>query len=154
MSSAAKRPWNLKKPETVRRPQVSYGWPTKALPPDPRIALAKRIPIEEEVIRYGVKLKRRGDELVGPCPKCGGDDRFSINTKEQLWNCRGCEKGGDVIDLVQHMDDVLFMMAVEMLVGVPPAQAKPKSNGHAERVCNLRRTSAPGSTKTKTARPI
>jgi DNA primase len=34
----------------------------------------------------------------------GGYDRFSINPKEQVWNCRGCAKGGDAISLVAHLD--------------------------------------------------
>ena len=30
-------------------------------------------------------------EFAGPCPHCGGTDRFSINTKDQVFNCRGAE---------------------------------------------------------------
>jgi DNA primase len=46
-----------------------------------------------------LKLRRSGRELVGPCPVCGGTDRFSVNTVKQLWLCRGCGKSGDVIAL-------------------------------------------------------
>jgi phage/plasmid primase-like uncharacterized protein len=43
-------------------------------------------------------------EWAGPCPVCGGDDRFSVNTDLQAWNCRGCERGGrDSISLVGHV---------------------------------------------------
>ena len=65
--------------------------------------------------RYGA-LKRAGaGEHVGPCPVCGGKDRFSVNVKKQLWNCRGCGKGGDAIALVRHVDGVTFAQAVERL---------------------------------------
>ena len=65
--------------------------------------------------RYGA-LKRAGaGEHVGPCPVCGGTDRFSVNVKKQLWNCRGCGKGGDAIALVRHVDGVTFAQAVERL---------------------------------------
>ena len=40
-----------------------------------------------------LKLKRRGKRYVGPCPLCGGDDRFSIargDTIPVLVACRGC----------------------------------------------------------------
>ena len=37
-------------------------------------------------------LKREGRELVGPCPSCGGDDRFSVTEKNgrAVFQCRGC----------------------------------------------------------------
>jgi CHC2 zinc finger len=51
-----------------------------------------------------INLARKGSERVGPCPKCGGTDRFSINTKKQVFNCRQCQTGGDVIKLVRFLD--------------------------------------------------
>jgi phage/plasmid primase-like uncharacterized protein len=48
---------------------------------------------------------------------CGGTDRFSINVKKQVWNCRGCGLGGDVIALVKHLDGAGFVTAVETLAG-------------------------------------
>ncbi len=55
-------------------------------------------------------------ERAGPCPHCGGRDRFSVNTKKQVFNCRGCGAKGDVIALVQHVDGCSFPEAVEKLV--------------------------------------
>jgi hypothetical protein len=77
---------------------------------------AKATRIEDEVARRGIKLAGRG-ERVGPCPVCGGRDRFSINVKKQIWNCRGCARGGDVVDLVQHLDGITFKDAVKTLAG-------------------------------------
>jgi hypothetical protein len=88
---------------------------------------AKAVPIEAEVERRGIKLVGRG-ERVGPCPVCGGKDRFAINIKKQIWNCRGCAKGGDVVDLVRHLDGVTFKDAVQTLGGderKPIAPVKP-----------------------------
>ena len=82
---------------------------------------AKRVRIEDELRRRDIRLRRQGQELVGPCPVCGeGDDRFSINLKKQVWNCRGCDKGGDIIAFVQHLDGVDFRQAVQTLVGAEP----------------------------------
>jgi CHC2 zinc finger/Toprim domain len=67
--------------------------------------------IEDEIARRGIKLRGRGPERCGPCPVCGGRDRFSINVKKQLFNCRGCGRGGDVLDLIQHLDGVDFVTA-------------------------------------------
>ena len=63
-------------------------------------ARARVVPIEREIDRRGIKL-RGAVERVGPCPKCGGEDRFAINTNKGVWNCRGCGVGGDVIELVR-----------------------------------------------------
>ena len=56
---------------------------------------ARAVPIEAEIKRRGIPLKRNGAERVGPCPKCGGDDRFSINPKKNVFYCRRCDVGGD-----------------------------------------------------------
>ena len=85
------------------------------------VDIAQSVPIETELGRRGVSLRRQGRrELVGPCPVCGGTDRFAINIAKQLWNCRGCDKGGDIIDLVQHLDGGEFLDAVETLAGQRP----------------------------------
>jgi hypothetical protein len=68
----------------------------------------------------GLELKRSGKELIGPCPKCAGNDRFSINTFKGCFNCRGCGAKGDVIDLVQFLDDRGFNEACERLTGEAP----------------------------------
>jgi CHC2 zinc finger len=78
---------------------------------------ARAVPIEDEVARRGIKLKREGAEQVGPCPKCGGTDRFSINVRKQLWHCRQCQTGGDVIDLVKHLDGCDTATAITTLIG-------------------------------------
>jgi len=71
-------------------------------------AKARAVRIEDEIERRGIPLKRVGSERIGPCPKCGGDDRFSINTSKQVFNCRGCGARGEVIDLVMFLDSVGF----------------------------------------------
>ena len=95
------------------------------------VGRARSVPIEREIDRRGIKLRGK-IERVGPCPKCGGDDRFSINTKKNVWNCRGCGIGGDVIDLVKFLDGVDFIDACKRLFG-EPREANPNcSNGHTE----------------------
>jgi DNA primase len=88
----------------------------------PTVEYARRLPIVEELERRGHHLKRYGRELVGPCPVCGGTDRFAVNVPMNIWNCRGCSKGGDVISLVQHIDQLPFSAAMRLLVGNEPRQ--------------------------------
>jgi hypothetical protein len=95
---------------------------------------ARRVPIEDEIARRGIKLRGK-IERDGPCPRCGGTDRFSINIKKECWNCRGCGRGGDVIAMVQHLDDCDFATAIATLAGeerpvsrAAPAPTKRKSD--------------------------
>ena len=88
------------------------------------IERARNVPIETVINHRGIKLRGK-IERVGPCPKCGGEDRFSINTKKGLWNCRQCGVGGDVIKLIEHLDNCGFIDACTTLTGEPP----PKANG-------------------------
>jgi hypothetical protein len=77
---------------------------------------ARAVRIEDVLARRNINLKRVGRELVGPCPVCGGIDRFAVNTRKQVWNCRGCQCGGDVIDLVRHIDGCALQEAIAALV--------------------------------------
>ena len=88
------------------------------------VAKARAVPIENELARRGIKLHGNTDRC-GPCPKCGGEDRFSVNISKGVFNCRGCGAAGDVIALVEFLDGVDFKHACETLTGEPP----PKPNG-------------------------
>jgi phage/plasmid primase-like uncharacterized protein len=94
---------------------------------DERIERARAVSIEAEIARRGHQLRRQSRELVGPCPRCGGTDRFSIHVAKKCWNCRVCKPAGitgDVIGLVQWLDRCEFAAAIETLTGEvrPPAR--------------------------------
>jgi hypothetical protein len=80
---------------------------------------ARAVPIDSEIARRGLRLKRSGSEMVGPCPVCGGVDRFGINLRKGVFNCRGSGTGGDVIALVEYLDATDFLGACETLAGRP-----------------------------------
>jgi DNA primase len=91
---------------------------------------ARAVRIEDVAARRGIKLNGTGgkNERCGPCPQCGGEDRFAINVRKQVLNCRGCgARGGGAINLVQFLDGTDFVHACETLTGEPP----PKANGKA-----------------------
>ncbi|MEF2553237.1 DNA primase [Aurantimonas sp. A2-1-M11] len=56
-------------------------------------------------------------ERTGPCPVCGGTDRFGINLAKQVFLCRQSGAAGGVINLVRYLDGVDFKTACEILVG-------------------------------------
>jgi hypothetical protein len=91
------------------------------------VAKARSVRIEDECSQRGIVFNGKAGktERCGPCPKCGGEDRFAVNTKKKVFNCRGCGARGDSIALVQFLDDCDFAQACETLTGEPP----PKRNG-------------------------
>lgn len=77
--------------------------------------------------RY-TRLKRESArESAGPCPKCGGDDRFHATA--DWWFCRQCHPArGDAIEFVRWLEPALtFRDAVERLGGNILPAAKPSS---------------------------
>ena len=59
-----------------------------------------------------------GGEYAGPCPFCGGTDRFHVVPTTGKWYCRQCNpRGGDSIDYVQRREQVAFQAAVALLAG-------------------------------------
>lgn len=65
---------------------------------------ARAVSCEEWLEREGhmrQMKKAGGHNLVGPCPKCGGNDRFGVNTSDDKWHCRHCGIGAaDAISMV------------------------------------------------------
>ena len=84
---------------------------------------ARAVDIAEEARARGLGL-RGTVEMVGPCPDCGGSDRFAINTRKQVFNCRGCGESGDVIALTRLIDKSDFRAACEHLTGKPAPDGK------------------------------
>jgi hypothetical protein len=78
---------------------------------------ARSVSVVEVAERHGAKLRREGRELNGPCPRCGGVNRFAVWPAKNLWNCRGCGTGGDVIALEMHLSGSRFFDAVRTLIG-------------------------------------
>ncbi|SHF01822.1 Zinc-binding domain of primase-helicase [Kaistia soli DSM 19436] len=85
---------------------------------------ARAVSIDTEVSRRGLKLMRHGSELVGPCPVCGGRDRFSVNLRKGVFMCRQGGVAGDVIALVEYLDATDFLGACETLTGRPPPKGE------------------------------
>jgi hypothetical protein len=89
-----------------------------AWPDDPRRAEALAKPIADVADLLCIEgLRRAGVERVGPCPQCGGDDRFGINPRKGVFGCRKCGAKGDVIGLVMHVRQVSFPEALHWLCG-------------------------------------
>lgn len=77
-----------------------------------------------------------GTDKAGPCPNCGGTDRFAIHTTKNTFNCRQCGlAGGGVIDLVMKTENVKFVKACELITGrtvADPISAEEQARIHQE----------------------
>jgi hypothetical protein len=93
-----------------------------------------RNPLAEVAGRY-VRLRKAGRRMVGPCPVCGGGKasmRFEIKG-DDAWVCAVCGTGGDVIRLVERVEDCDFRAAVEKLGGAGHIDAERARQLEAER---------------------
>lgn len=73
---------------------------SNAFPQHARPDLANEIKLGRTFIR------KTPIEFHGPCPWCGGTDRFLVKLDIQKWTCRKCsdEKWGDVFDFIAKRD--------------------------------------------------
>lgn len=70
----------------------------------------------EETTNKGSQMKkvssRDGGEYHGPCPSCGGNDRFHVwpeqNDGDGSYWCRGCKKAGDLIQFFIDFDGMSY----------------------------------------------
>lgn len=93
----------------------------------------------EVAVKYGAVLKRTGRENIGPCPACGGRDRFSVNVTKHKWHCRGHGGGHGAITLAMHAGALTFLQACEELTGEPnPNGSKAKPLSEQERAQRAR----------------
>ena len=75
---------------------------------------------------HGVKLVRKGKQLVGLCPfHLDHEPSLIVDPAKQLWNCLGaCREGGDLYRFVMKADGVDFREAHRRLGGIEP-EAEP-----------------------------
>ena len=69
-----------------------------------------------EIISAHTDLRRQGQRFTGLCPF--HEERtpsFSVDPREKLYYCFGCEVGGDVIKFVEEKEGLGFPEAVEAL---------------------------------------
>lgn len=101
---------------TEAQVEAARGWDIKAV--------AERLGLDG--------LKRERHELVGPCPSCGGTDRFAISLRKGAWLCRRCGGAGDAIGLVEFVQRLEFKAAVLWLVGGEAVELSPEERRRRE----------------------
>jgi len=105
--------------------------------PEEQIEAAKRVDLVALAERYTELRRESAREFSGPCPHCGGDDRFHCTA--QWFFCRTCHRErGDAIEFVRWLQPGLsFREAVDQLAGgawptAPAAQRAPQRRAAAK----------------------
>jgi CHC2-type zinc finger protein/Toprim domain-containing protein len=90
--------------------------------------LAAEVSVERLAEGRGVRLVRRGEELVGSCPFHADEaDSLVIRPADNHWCCLGdCQAGGSAVEWVMRAEGVSARHAMELLrEGVPPRGGLP-----------------------------
>lgn len=94
---------------------------------NPEIEAAKQIDLLALISARTQLRKVAAHEWAGPCPRCGGHDRFRVDPTKG-WFCRVCfynDHWNDAIDFVMWADGLDFKRALLRLVGkndITPAE--------------------------------
>ena len=83
-------------------------------------ALKARHPLGDTVEASGVRLRGRGRVRQGVCPfHDEAEGSFTVYADSEKFYCFGCGLGGDVLDFIQHMDNITLPEAIKRLDGSP-----------------------------------
>jgi len=87
--------------------------------------LKSRVDLVELFRSQGLELKRKGRNWFCRCPfHEDGEASLSVNPTRRLWQCFGCQAGGDALSFLQLKENLEFPQAVARLrelAGVGPA---------------------------------
>jgi DNA primase len=80
-------------------------------------AVKERADFVDVLKHYGLKLSRKGEELVGLCPfHADTKPSFRLNLKKGVFHCFGCSAKGNVIDFVSRKEGCTIRRAAELVV--------------------------------------
>lgn len=108
--------------------------------------LKESIDLRELAARHTELHRESAHELAGPCPKCGGNDRFHCTV--DWFMCRQChEKRGDAIEFVMWLNGCDFKEAVATLTNAPMPttpliRRAPAPKRHTEQPADWQRSAA------------
>jgi DNA primase len=82
--------------------------------------------IQADGFQYKKVATTRGGEYHGPCPFCGGNDRFRIQPAKDRFYCRGCGKSGDSVQYLRDFKGMSYFDAL-LALGREPDYSMIKS---------------------------
>jgi DNA primase catalytic core len=86
--------------------------------------IKKRFSILEFIESQGIPLKKNGTGYVCHCPfHQDSTPSLRITPEKGLWNCFGCNKGGDVITFYQYLKGIDNKQAIQELASLESSKA-------------------------------
>jgi len=86
--------------------------------------LKARVDLVELIRQSGVELAQSGKSFMGRCPFHSDDTAsLAVTPGENLWNCFGCEAGGDAVEWIRLKEKLDFPQALERLKQLVPMPA-------------------------------
>lgn len=85
----------------------------------------------------------RGGEYHGPCPVCGGKDRFRVQPARDFWICRQCEESGDLIAYLVFTQRLTRLEAYQARHGDAPHLAALASSAQPARSAQVPEAATP-----------
>jgi DNA primase len=82
--------------------------------------------IQADGFQFRKASSTRGGEYHGPCPFCGGNDRFRIQPAQDRCYCRQCGKSWDSIQYLRDFKGMDYYQALAHLGREPDFKKKPK----------------------------
>jgi len=81
--------------------------------------------MQSDGLSYKKVANTRGGEYHGPCPFCGGNDRFRIQPARDYYTCRACGIYGDSIKYLREFRKMKYFDALILLGREPSFMNKP-----------------------------
>jgi len=92
--------------------------------------LKAQVDLVELVRQSGLELKKTGRNWLCRCPFHEDETAsLSVNPAQQLWNCFGCEAGGDALEWLKRRGNLSFPEAVKRLRSLAGRLPAPESKG-------------------------
>lgn len=109
-------------------------------------------PLVELVQSYGIKLDKRGNDMVGLCPfHDESSPSFTVTPSKNVFHCFGCGQGGSVIDFVSKKEGITIGQAMQKLSG-KTMEEKPKDTRPKKEICRYAYTDETGNILYKVVR--
>ena len=80
--------------------------------------IRSKVSIEDILNHYALEMRKTRGELKGRCPFPDHEDQrasFSANCEKNIFQCFGCKKSGNLIDLVAFMEGVAIREAALLI---------------------------------------
>jgi len=116
-------------------PRIASAEHSRIFPDSVIASIKQHVSILTMLRRYGVRVNKAGSGYKAICPfhhVNGGSERtasLSIDVAKNMFHCFSCDVGGDVIKLVELIEKLDFVRAVERLLALTPVpvSSKPES---------------------------